>query len=74
MPRSLAIWAIVSPELFASRTASARNSWPTKADPRAAIFEWIDVFYNRQRLHATLGNYAPEEFETISLNQLKEAA
>jgi hypothetical protein len=35
---------------------------------------WIDVFYNRQRLHTTLGNYAPEEFETISLNQLKEAA
>jgi putative transposase len=51
-----------------------RYSWPTKADARAAIFEWIEVFYNRQRLHTTLGNYAPEEFEMISLNQLKEAA
>ena len=51
-----------------------RYSWPTRADARAAIFEWIEVFYNRQRLHTTLGNYAPEEFEMISLNQLKEAA
>ena len=22
-----------------------RYSWPTKADARAAIFEWIEVFY-----------------------------
>lgn len=51
-----------------------RYSWPTRADLRVAIFEWIEVFYNRQRLHTTLGNYAPEEFENLSLNQLKEAA
>jgi transposase InsO family protein len=51
-----------------------RYSWPTRADARAAIFEWIEVFYNRVRLHTTLGNYAPEEFEKLSLNQLKEAA
>lgn len=51
-----------------------RYSWPTKADLRVAIFEWIEVFYNRARLHTTLGNYTPEEFEMISLNQLKEAA
>ena len=51
-----------------------RCSWPTKADARSAIFEWIEVFYNRQRIHTTLGNYAPQEFENLSLNQLKEAA
>jgi putative transposase len=51
-----------------------RYSWPTKADARAAIFEWVEVFYNRKRIHTTLGNYAPEEFERLSLNQLKEAA
>jgi putative transposase len=32
-----------------------RYSWPTKADARVAIFEWIEVFYNRQRIHTTLG-------------------
>lgn len=51
-----------------------RYSWPTRPDLRVAVFEWIEVFYNRQRLHTTLGNYAPQEFENLSLNQLKEAA
>lgn len=51
-----------------------RYSWPTKADARVALFEWIEAFYNRQRIHTTLGNYAPEEFETLSLSQAKEAA
>jgi putative transposase len=51
-----------------------RYSWPTKADARVAIFEWIEAFYNRQRIHTTLGYYAPEEFETLSLNQAKGAA
>ena len=27
-----------------------RYSWPTRADLPVAIFEWIEVFYNRQRL------------------------
>ncbi len=51
-----------------------RCSWPTRADLRVAVFEWIEVFYNRQRIHTTLGGYAPEEFENLSLNQAKEAA
>jgi putative transposase len=51
-----------------------RYSWPTKADARAAIFEWIEVFYHRQRLHTTLNNASPQEFEDLSINQLEEAA
>ncbi len=51
-----------------------RYSWPTKADARVALFEWIEAFYNRQRIHTTLGGYAPEEFETLSLNQAREVA
>jgi putative transposase len=51
-----------------------RYSWPTKADARAAIFEWIEVFYNRQRLHTTLNNASPQEFEDLSINQLEKAA
>ena len=51
-----------------------RFSWPTRADLRVAIFEWIEVFYNRERLHTTLGNYAPQEFEDRYLDRLKEAA
>jgi putative transposase len=51
-----------------------RWSWPTRADLRVAVFEWIEVFYNRQRIHTTLGNHAPEEFEILSLDQAREAA
>ncbi|HYQ45469.1 MAG TPA: IS3 family transposase, partial [Polyangiaceae bacterium] len=29
-----------------------------------AIFEYIEVFYNRQRLHSTLGYKTPHEIET----------
>ena len=29
--------------------------YATREEARQAIFEWIEVFYNRQRLHSTLG-------------------
>jgi len=50
------------------------RSWPEKAEARAAIFEWIEVFYNRQRIHTTIGSYAPDEFESLRLSTSKEAA
>jgi putative transposase len=41
----------------------ARECFPTRAQARTAIFEYIEVWYNRQRLHSTLGYLSPEEFE-----------
>lgn len=35
----------------------------TQAEARASIFEYIEVFYNRQRLHSTLGYLSPVEYE-----------
>lgn len=35
----------------------------TRAQARASIFEYIEVFYNRQRLHSTLGYLSPLDFE-----------
>jgi putative transposase len=34
-----------------------------QAEARFAIAEYIEVFYNRQRLHQALGYRSPEEFE-----------
>lgn len=40
-----------------------RRSFATRAAARAAIFEYVEVFYNRQRLHSALGYKSPVDFE-----------
>ena len=42
------------------------RSWPSKAELRTEIFEYIEVFYNRRRRHSTLGFLSPAQFETIT--------
>lgn len=37
----------------------------TRADARTSIFEYIEVFYNRQRLHSSNGYEAPLVYESI---------
>ena len=39
-----------------------RCRFATRAEARAAIFEYIEMFYNRKRLHSTLGFASPVEF------------
>ena len=41
-----------------------RQSFATRQQARAAIFEYIEVFYNRQRLHSALGYASPSAFES----------
>jgi transposase InsO family protein len=41
-----------------------RCQFTTRASARAAIFEWIEVFYNRVRFHSALGGQSPVDFET----------
>lgn len=40
-----------------------RDAWPTRQDLKTAIFEYIDVFYNRRRRHSALGYRSPEDYE-----------
>lgn len=49
-----------------------RRSWPTRAEARLAIFDHIEVFYNRKRRHSTLGMLSPEEFERMSADRAEE--
>lgn len=37
--------------------------YATRQEARTAIFEYIEVFYNRQRRHSHLGHLSPEDFE-----------
>jgi transposase InsO family protein len=50
-----------------------RRSWPTRAAAQRAIFEFIEVFYNRQRLHSSLGYLSPAEYEAQKLAQPEAA-
>ena len=39
------------------------NAIGTRAETRAIIFEWIEVWYNRERRHSSLGFLSPMVFE-----------
>lgn len=47
-----------------------RHHWQTRAIARSAIFEYIEVWYNRHRRHSALGYLSPLQFE----QQLSSAA
>lgn len=38
----------------------------TRDEARAEIFRYIEGFYNRQRLHSSLGYRSPEAFERLA--------
>jgi transposase InsO family protein len=40
-----------------------RYPWPTRTGLRTAIFDFIEVFYNRQRRHSTLDYHPPATYE-----------
>ncbi len=40
-----------------------RRHFQTRAEARQAIFDFIEVFYNRRRLHSSLGFCSPIDFE-----------
>jgi putative transposase len=40
-----------------------RTRFATREEARAALFEYLETFYNRRRLHSALGYCSPEEYE-----------
>lgn len=43
-----------------------RQRWRTRVELANAIFDYIEIFHNRQRRHSSLGMLTPIEFETRS--------
>ena len=41
-----------------------RRTWRTRVELATAIFEYLEIFHNRQRRHSALGMLTPIEFET----------
>ena len=42
------------------------EQYKTRAEARSSIFEYIEMFYNRERLHSSLGYNSPEEYEQFN--------
>ena len=55
------VWASLKTELVYQR------KFATKQEAMDAIFEWIEVWYNRKRRHSSLGYVSPETYE-LALN------
>lgn len=50
-------WATLKSELVQERV------FVTHAQARSEIFDYMEVFYHRRRLHSALGYRAPVDFE-----------
>lgn len=40
------------------------EDWKTRADAKSAVVAWIEGWYNRERMHTSLGDLSPVEFES----------
>jgi transposase InsO family protein len=43
-----------------------RSRWSSRTQARNELFEYIELFYNRQRRHSALGYLCPNEFEHLA--------
>ncbi len=55
----------------APQTLTASAPFATRAEARQAIFEYLEVWYNRQRLHSSLGHISPATFEQQYADEIK---
>jgi len=47
-----------------------QNQYETRRQAQKDIFEYIEIFYNRERLHSSIGYYTPEEYEKLMLEKV----
>jgi len=46
-----------------------RKRWRTRLELANAIFEYLEIFHNRQRRHSSIGMLTPIEYEMLDLSQ-----
>ncbi len=44
--------------------------WKTRVELANAIFEYIEIFYNRRRRHSSLGMRTPIEYELLNTTRV----
>ncbi len=49
------------------------KQFKTRDEARAAVFEYVEIFYNRQRIHASNGYITPEQYYNNANKELKIA-
>lgn len=55
--------AVVESFFSTLKTECVTGPFPTRALARTTVFEYMEVWYNRQRLHSSLGYCSPVDFE-----------
>ena len=51
-----------------------QHAWPTRAAARRAIAEFIEIFYNHERLHSAIGYRSPARYEAAKALHVEDAA
>ncbi|PWK18845.1 integrase-like protein [Maribacter polysiphoniae] len=46
-----------------------KHNYGPRSEAELSIFQWIETWYNRRRIHSTLGYKTIKEFETEMYNQ-----
>jgi len=70
MSRKANCWDNAAAESFFSllkRALVFHNQYPTRAQARQSIFDYIERFYNRKRIHSSLGYRTPYEVDQLKL-------
>jgi putative transposase len=66
----LRLWCLRAVESFFHTLKTElvhHRNYLTRDEARRDIFEYIEVFYNRQRRHSTLAYLSPAQFEVTAL-------
>jgi putative transposase len=76
LPRPRQCWDNAVAESFFATVKTElidRRSWASVVQVRRAVFDFIEIFYNRQRLHSSLGFLTPAEYEAAMVHHHEAA-